>query len=123
MSTTSVLNTIGAVGTVGLGCLGLFAPKLASKMSGLSPTIPEDLTAFAEFRGTFGGSFALMGLVPLISGNKWAYFMAGMFWLGASGGRFLSLILDRGYRDLKNVGGVFFEGGFAALLLVGTSVI
>jgi Domain of unknown function (DUF4345) len=119
MSVPDVLNVVGAVGTIGMGCLGLFAPNQASKFTGLAAA---NKTAFAEFRATFGGSFVLMGAIPLITDNTWAYFMAGMFWAGASGGRLISIVLDKGHREPKNVGGVFFEGAFALLLLAGSSL-
>jgi hypothetical protein len=80
-------------------------------------------TAFAEFRATFGGSFVAMGVIPLVTGNAWAYFMAGMFWAGASAGRLVSIVFDRGHKEPKNIGGVLFEGAFAGLLLAGSSVI
>jgi hypothetical protein len=119
MSVADVLNTVGALGTIGMGCLGLLTPKAASNFTGLTAS---NKTSFAEFRATFGGSFVLMGAVPLISGNSWAYFMTGMFWLGAAGGRVVSIVLDAGHKESKNIGGVFFEGAFAALLLAGSSV-
>jgi hypothetical protein len=117
MSTSSIFNALGAVGTIGMGCLGLLTPHSASKFTGLKAT---NKTSFAEFRATFGGSFVLMGLIPLVTDNSWAYFMAGMFWLGASGGRIVSIVLDRGHKEAKNVGGVFFEAAFGLLLLVGS---
>jgi hypothetical protein len=120
MRVVSLLNNVGAIGTIGMGCLGLVTPHAASKFTGLSAA---NKTAFAEFRATFGGSFVLMGVIPLLSQNSWAYFMAGMFWMGAAAGRVVSIVLDRGYREGKNVGGVFFEGAFAALLLAGSSVL
>ena len=120
MSVSHVLNVVGAVGTIGMGCLGLLTPDQASKFTGLAAT---NKTAFAEFRATFGGSFEFMGAIPLITNNTWAYFMAGMFWAGASGGRLISIILDKGHREPKNLGGVLFEGMFAGLLLAGSSLI
>jgi hypothetical protein len=120
MSVVSVMNTVGALGTVGMGCLGLVTPHAASKFTGLTA---KDKTAFAEFRATFGGSFVLMGAIPLVTNNSWAYFMAGMFWVGAAAGRAVSIVLDAGHREVRNVGGVFFEGAFAGLLLAGSSVI
>jgi Domain of unknown function (DUF4345) len=116
MNVTSIVNNIGAVGTLGMGCLGFFRPHAASRFTGLTAT---NKTAFAEFRATFGGSFVLMGLAPLISQSRWAFCMAGLFWLGAAAGRVVSIALDGGHRESKNVGGVFFEGAFGVALLVG----
>jgi hypothetical protein len=58
-----------------------------------------------------------------VTNNAWAYFMAGVFWAGAAAGRVVSIVLDRGHRETKNIGGVVFEAGFAALLLAGSSVV
>jgi hypothetical protein len=117
MSVATTLNTVGALGTIAMGCLGLITPHAASKFTGLTAA---NKTAFAEFRATFGGSFVLMGLTPLVTNNTWTYLMAGLFWLGASGGRAVSILLDKGHREPKNVGGVFFEAGFGLLLLAGS---
>lgn len=38
----------------------------------------------------------------------------------ASGGRIVSIVLDRGHKEAKNVGGVFFEAAFGLLLLIGS---
>jgi hypothetical protein len=47
-----IINNLGAVITICFGLLGLLTPHLASKFTGLTAT---NKTAFAEFRGTFGG--------------------------------------------------------------------
>jgi hypothetical protein len=112
--------SIGAIATIGMGCLGLFAPNAASRFTGLNAS---NKTAFAEFRATFGGMFVVMGLIPLITNEPLAYFTAGLVWLGAAAGRVVSIILDKGFDEPKNVGGVAFEAAFGLLLLAGSSLI
>jgi hypothetical protein len=114
------INMLGAVATIGMGCLGLFAPHVASRFTGLTAI---SKTGFAEFRATFGGMFVAMGLVPLLSGHPMAYFMAGMIWLGAAFGRLVSVVLDGGYVEPKNFAGIGFEASFGFLLLAGSPLI
>jgi hypothetical protein len=120
MSIFQILNIIGAIATIGMGCMGLFAPHAASRFTGLNAS---NKTAFAEFRATFGGMFVVMGLIPLITNEPLAYFMAGLVWLGAAVGRVVSIILDKGFNEPKNVGGVAFEAAFGLLLIAGSSLI
>jgi hypothetical protein len=115
-----ILNIIGAIATIGMGCLGLFAPNAASRFTGLTTS---NKTAFAEFRATFGGMILVMGLIPLLTNEPLAYLMAGLVWLGAAAGRVVSIILDKGFNEPKNVGGVAFEATFGVLLLAGSSLI
>jgi hypothetical protein len=114
------INMFGAIATTGMGGLGLFVPNAASRLSGLTAT---NKTGFAEFRATFGGMFVVMGLIPLLSDQPSAYFMAGMVWLGAALGRVASLVLDRGYTERKNFLGVLVEASFGALLLAGSPML
>jgi hypothetical protein len=121
VSIFQILNVIGAIATIGVGCLGLFAPHAASCFTGLNAS---NKTAFAEFRATFGGMFVVMGLIPLLTNDEpLAYFMAGLVWLGAAVGRVVSIILDKGFSEPKNVAGVAFEAAFGLLLLAGSSLI
>lgn len=115
-----ILNSIGAFGTIGMGCLGLFAPNMASRMTGLTAI---NKTAFAEFRATFGGMFIAMGLIPLLTAEPFAYFMAGTIWIAAACGRLVSVLLDRGYQEIKNIGGIAFEASFGLLMLAGSPFI
>jgi hypothetical protein len=120
MTPIESINILGAVATMGMGCLGLLAPHAASRVTGLTAT---NKTAFAEFRATFGGMFVVMGLVPLLSGHPLAYFMAGMIWLGAAFGRLVSVALDGGHIERKNILGIGFEASFGILLLAGSPLI
>jgi Domain of unknown function (DUF4345) len=117
MTFIQIINSIGAIATIGMGCLGFFAPHTASKMTGLTAI---NKTAFAEFRATFGGMFIAMGLIPLLTSEPLAYFMAGTIWISAAFGRFVSVILDRGYQEKKNLGGIAFEASFGLLMLAGS---
>jgi hypothetical protein len=113
-----LLNNIGAIITMLMGCLGLFFPKKASALTGLSPVTPAGR---AEFRGTLGVTFVFLGLVPLVTQNDITFLTAGLCWLGAAIGRVISIFLDHG-NQAKNWIAVGFECAIAALLLVGLSV-
>jgi hypothetical protein len=86
-----LLNNAGAVITILMGCLGLFFPGRASSLTGLSPKSAE---ARAEFRGTLGVTFLLLGLYPLLSQSPHAFLTAGLCWFGAALGRVVSIFAD-----------------------------
>jgi hypothetical protein len=113
-----LLNNIGAIITMLMGFLGLFLPKKASELTGLSPVTPAGR---AEFRGTLGVTFIFLGLVPLATQNDIAFLTVGLCWLGAAIGRVISIFLDQG-NQAQNWIAVGFECAIAALLLVGLSV-
>jgi hypothetical protein len=113
-----LLNNIGAIITMWMGCLGLFFPQKASELTGLTPTTPAGR---AEFRGTLGVTFIFLGLVPVVTQNEIAFLTVGLCWLGAAIGRLISICLDKG-NEAKNWIAVGFECGIATLLLVGLSI-
>jgi Domain of unknown function (DUF4345) len=117
MAIDQVLNVMGASVTIAMGLMGLLIPKIAAKITGLSAT---NKTAFAEFRATFGGMFVVMGLLPIWTGSAMAFGMVGCIWLGAAFGRLLSVLLDEGYKEVKNIVGIGFEAGIGLLLLAGS---
>jgi hypothetical protein len=110
-----IANTIGAVVTILMGCLGLFFPAKAMALTGLAAATAP---ARAEFRGTLGVTFIFLGLVPLMTQNPYAFLTVGVCWLGAAIGRVISIFVDDG-NEPKNWAAVGIEGFFAALLLVG----
>jgi hypothetical protein len=113
-----LLNNIGAIITMLMGCLGLFFPQKASELTGLTPTTPAGR---AEFRGTLGVTFIFLGLVPVVTQKDVAFLTVGLCWLGAAIGRVVSIYLDKG-NEAKNWIAVGFECAIAALLLVGLSI-
>lgn len=113
-----LLNNIGAVLTMGMGCLGLFFPNKASALTGLEAVTNAGK---AEFRGTLGVTFILLGLIPIITQSPDAFLTVGVCWLGAAIGRILSIFVDRG-SEAKNWGAVAIEVIFAALILVGKPI-
>jgi hypothetical protein len=109
------LNIFGAVITTGMGLLGLFFPAKASSITGLQAVT---VAGRAEFRGTLGVTFILMGLAPLLTKDAHAYLVVGLAWLGAALGRLVSMTLDDG-NDRQNWGAVGFEAAIAVCLLAG----
>lgn len=112
---TEWLNLAGAMGTVGMGLLGLLAPTRAAAFVGLKAVTPAGQS---EFRATFGGLWIALGLVPILSGAPLAYLMAGLCWALTAAGRLLSMAADKA-ADPRNWGATLFEALFAGLLLVG----
>jgi hypothetical protein len=113
-----IINNLGAIITICFGLMGLVTPHLASKFTGLTAT---NKTSFAEFRGTFGGMFVVMGAIPLLTHQPLAYFTTGLFWMGAAFGRIVSIILDKGWNEPKNIGGIFVEALIGGTMLLGNT--
>ena len=113
MSADIILPNLGAVATVLLGCLGLFAPSRAASFTNISPL---GANGVSEIRATYGGLFAAMGLWCLISQEPAVFIAAGVAWAGATLGRVWSILVDQNF-DSKNLGGVGFEGVIAGSLL------
>ncbi|MGB3456376.1 MAG: DUF4345 family protein [Litorimonas sp.] len=112
---TELLNMVGAIATMMMGAMGLFAPRMAADFSGLKALTP---TGQSEFRATYGGLFVAMGIVPLLTMHPLAFATAALCWMGAAAGRIVSVALD-GALTPKNIGAVAFESAFALLLIVG----
>ena len=110
---TEILPLLGAAATLGLGLMGLFVPSAAAAFTSLKPI---GLLGRSEIRATYGGLFAAIGLYCLIYREPQAYTLAGCAWLGAAGGRLLSVVVDRSVSP-KNLGGVLFEGLIGLCLL------
>lgn len=108
-------NLIGAAITAGFGLLGLIAPKRAADIVGLKALSKP---GHSEFRATYGGLFLALGLAPFLMRDPAAFAIAGLAWLGAAGGRALSIRLDRAF-SVKNVAAVGLEAVVGLLLLVG----
>jgi hypothetical protein len=115
MSISEILNVVGAVMTVALGCLGLFAPARARALTQLEAPTPS---AFGEFRSTFGGLFVGLGVATLVLGSTDAYLVLRIGWLATAVGRVLSIVADPDGRDSRNVQSLGLEAVIAILLLV-----
>lgn len=107
------LNMIGAAGTAVLGFLGLIFPDRAANLVNLRAVTPAGMS---EFRGTYGGLFLVMGVIPLITRNPGFFAFAGVLWAGIAVGRAISIFADRaGTR--ANWGALVFEAIMAFALL------
>ncbi len=113
--TLDILNQVGAAGTLAMGLLGLLLPKVAARFVGLQPLTPAGRS---EFRATYGGLWAPLALMPLITQDPIVFAVSGLCWAGAAAGRVISIFLDDAL-DAQNLKAVGFELVFAALLLVG----
>ena len=100
------LAQLAAVVTLGLGLMGLLAPALSARFTGLSATTR---TSFGEFRATFGGLFVALGLMPLVTGNPLAWAVVSAGWLCTALGRLVSIALDGGSKEPRSFGAFAFE--------------
>lgn len=109
------LNVAGAGVTVAMGLMGLIFPKVAAKVTNLTP---KGKLGIGEIRATYGGLFTALGAYALVTREPAAFFFAGLAWAGAAGGRILHIPLDRNLTK-EAIGAVIFEGAIAAALLAG----
>jgi hypothetical protein len=109
------LNVTGAIITVAMGVLGLFFPARAASLTGLQAVTAAGR---AEFRGTLGVTFIMLGLAPLVTREPLAFLVVGFAWLGAAVGRVISIVADDG-NSRRNWGAVMFEVLVAACTLAG----
>ena len=112
-----VLSLSGLLIGLGLGAMGLLAPRRALRFVGLKEDAAEGL---GEVRATYGGVFIALELVAaaLLLGrdDSAGMVVAGAAWLGAALGRVVSLVVD-GRRTPKNAAAVLFEAGIGLLHL------
>ena len=112
---TDLLNMVGAIATMMMGAMGLFAPKVAADFVGLKSVSP---TGQSEFRATYGGLFIGLGLVPMLTFHPLAFATASLCWFGTAVGRLVSIALDKTMSP-KNIGAVGFEAAFGILMIIG----
>jgi hypothetical protein len=110
-----ILNQVGAAGTLVMGLLGLLLPKVAARFVGLQPLTPAGRS---EFRATYGGLWAPLALMPLVTQDPIVFAVSGLCWAGAAAGRIVSILLDDAL-DAQNLKAVGLELAFAILLLAG----
>ena len=110
-----ILNQVGAAGTLVMGLLGLLLPKVAARFVGLQPLTPAGRS---EFRATYGGLWAPLALMPLVTQEPIVFAVSGLCWAGAAAGRIVSILLDDAL-DAQNLKAVGLELAFAILLLAG----
>jgi len=106
---------LGAAITLGLGVMGLVSPHRAATFVSIRP---DGLNGRSELRATYGGFFLALGLACLLFQEHAMFLLAGLAWMGAAGGRILSVLIDRNV-DGKNIIGIFFEAFVGFLLLMG----
>lgn len=113
MDVAFALGNLGAAITAGLGVMGLVRPAAAAAFTSMQPV---GRIGVSEIRATYGGFFVLLGAYALASQEPIAFTAAGLAWLGAAGGRAVSVLVDRS-TEPKNFGGIAFEAAIALLLL------
>ena len=72
---TSFLANAGAIITLGLGLMGLFAPSRAAALTSIQPV---GLIGKSEIRATYGGLFAALGLACLLTQAPGVFLAAGL---------------------------------------------
>src|SRR5690348_11717860 len=108
------VNTFGAIITAALGCLGLFFPLTAARLVALEPQGEQGIS---EIRSTFGGIFLAIGVFAVIAQERNIFRVIGVGYLGAAGGRALSIWRDKSYSGI-NIGSLIFEVVVGLSLLI-----
>lgn len=114
---SAILLNLAALVTLGLGCLGLFAPTRALKLVGLTlnPAVPH---AISEVRATYGGMFVGLGGAALWLQSEPAFAVLMIGWMTTALGRVFSILTD-GTGTAANWGAVAFEVAFGGILGLG----
>ncbi len=103
-----------------LGLYGLFFPKRALKLVGLALD-PERPEGISEVRATYGGFFAGVSLMALLTlvlyDNPFIAVGLGAGWLMAGFARVASVLFDRATFK-ANIGGIVAEFLIAAFLIM-----
>lgn len=107
------LSNLGAIVTLALGVLGLFAPTRASSFANVQPV---GLIGRSEIRATYGGLFVALGAACLLTQAPGVFLAAGLAWVGAAIGRSFSVFIDSS-RSARNLGGIVFELAIGLSLL------
>lgn len=109
-----LLHNAAALITAALGLMGLLLPAKAAQLTSIRP---EGLLGTSEIRATYGGFFLALGAYALYAQADVVFAVAGVAWLGAAGGRLLSVVVDRSVSS-KNLIAVAFEAAMGGLLIV-----
>jgi hypothetical protein len=114
MNTVFLLHNAAALITAALGLMGLLLPTKAAQLTSIRP---EGLLGTSEIRATYGGFFLALGAYALYAQADIVFAVAGVAWLGAAGGRLLSVVVDRSV-SAKNLAAVVFEAAVGGMLIV-----
>ena len=114
MAYALLLNNVGAIITTALGLMGLLLPAKAAQLTSIQP---QGLLGTSEIRATYGGFFMALGAYAFYAQTDAVFAVAGVAWLGAAGGRLLSVVADRSVAP-KNFGAIAFEATVGGLLIV-----
>ncbi len=107
---------VAAMCSLGLGLLGLFAPRAAVRLTGIA--IRDDLPhSISEIRATYGGFFCGLSLAVLALGAPLAAWVLAAGWLGAAASRAVSLRVDSSV-NLPNLAGLAVELAIGSCLLI-----
>lgn len=101
MQITEIASVIGLSLGALMGLGAMISPRWAAGVVRLKAD-PEKPGGYSEFRGTYGGLFFMVHAAALAivlitppAGSAYAALPVAAGWLGAAGGRVLSLLLDR----------------------------
>jgi uncharacterized membrane protein HdeD (DUF308 family) len=115
MSLEQFLNGVACVALILFGLYALARPYEAAQIAHLKP---DDATATAEVRISFGGLSLMMGAAPLLLNDPAAYQVVGIVFLGAFVTRLLTLVLDHPQTERPFIISGLFELVLGLILLL-----
>lgn len=104
MNTGNLLSNVGVALTLLLGLLAIGKPQVVARFVSIKAVGFEGLS---EIRATYGGFFAGIAILAIITQSTAVFLTVGIGWLGAAMARLASLY--KGTITPKNIGGVIFE--------------
>lgn len=122
MKPMAITTTVGLL-TLGLGCVGLFDPRMVVGFVGFDMASASHVpAALSEVRAVYGGLFTVIGAFTLLAAHSPAshrtqILFIGLLWLGLCGGRLLGVWID-GSPGLKGWLCAAFELAMGLALLI-----
>jgi hypothetical protein len=114
MNILRILQIIAVIGTILIGMLSLFWPKIIEDLTGLSASGARGIT---EFRAVLGGLFIGLGIAVFVLGTREVYKMLGIMYLSIAAVRIVSMVVDKS-ADKSNILSLVSEIVFGTILVL-----
>jgi len=114
MNILKILQIIAVIGTILVGMLSLFWPKMAEGFTGLTAPGGRGIT---EIRAVLGGLFIGLGIAIFILGTREVYQMLGIMYLAIGAVRAVSMVVDKSVEQ-SNIISLIFEMVFGIILVL-----
>lgn len=114
MNILRILQIIAVIGTILVGMLSLFWPKIAQDFTGLEAPGGRGIT---EIRAVLGGLFIGLGFAVFLLGTREVYQMLGIMYIAIGAVRAVSMMVDKSVEQ-SNIISLIFEIVFGIILIL-----